>query len=368
MPDPIRLALVITELEPGGAERCLVNLATRLDRERFQPVVYSLGPRPRADRELLVEQLLAADVPVQFLGLTHWSQYFRAVRRLATRLAEQQAQVVQSFLFHANVVAARSSVRAGGPRFFTGIRVADPRRTRTSLERWATNRAERHICVSQSVADFCHQRSFAAQKLAVIRNGIDIAKWKTAQPADLTRFGVTAGRRAVVYVGRLDRQKGLGEFLGALKPLFAALPAHDLLLVGDGPEADRLKSLAVTLQIADRVHFAGWQADIPAIVAASDLLTLPSRWEGLPNAVLEAMAAGKPVAATRCEGVEELLGPAADGQSVPLSEFDRLPAMIAELLSKPERAAQLGRQNQQRAEEEFSLSAMVERYSTLYEC
>lgn len=368
MPEPIRLALVITELEPGGAERCLVNLATRIDRQRFEPVVYSLGPRPRVERDLLVTQLEAAGVPVQFLGLTHWSQYFRGVRRLAGLLAEQRADVVQAFLFHANVLAARASQQVGVPRLFTGIRVADPRRTRTSLERWTTSRADRIACVSQSVADFCRQRGFAAEKLVVIHNGIDVDRWKNAEPADLTRFGVPAGRRLIAYVGRLDRQKGLTEFFGVLNSFFKLAPDHDLLLVGDGPEADRLKSLAQSLQIADRVQFTGWQADVPALVAAGDLLVLPSLWEGLPNAVLEAMAAGKPVVATRTEGVTELLGAAAESQTVAIADVDRLPGKIAELLANPNFAAELGRQNQQRAEEEFSLTAMVSRYAALHEC
>src|SRR5262245_11569312 len=134
MSDPIRLALVITELAPGGAERCLANLATRLDSERFEPVVYSLGHRPRADKDLLFAHLEAARIPVSFLDLTHWSQYFRGVRRLAAMLAEQRVQIVQSFLFHANVLAARAALQAGTPRVCTGIRVADPRLTRTSLE------------------------------------------------------------------------------------------------------------------------------------------------------------------------------------------------------------------------------------------
>jgi glycosyltransferase involved in cell wall biosynthesis len=368
MAQPIRLALVITELEPGGAERCLVNLATRLDRSRFEPAVVSLGPRPAAGRDLLVEQLAAAEIPTHFLGLTHWSQYFRGVRRLAALLTEQRTQLVQAFLFHANVLAARAAAHAGVQKVFTGIRVADPRRTRTSLERWATRRADRFVCVSQSVADFCRQRGFAAEKLVVIPNGIDVELWKSAAPADLTKFCVPAGRRAIVFVGRLDRQKGLAEFFAVLKALFDAAPSHDLLLVGDGPERERLVQMAAHQGFADRVHFAGWQAGVPPILAACDLLILPSRWEGMPNAILEAMAAGKPVVATRCEGALELLGAAGESQSIALTELDQLAGKIAELLAKPNLAAELGRQNQKRAEVEFSLASMVARYEALYEC
>src|SRR5438034_10862366 len=92
---PKRLAFVITELEPGGAERCLVELATRIDRSRFLPVVYSLGPRPTEQRQSLIARLAEANVPTRFLDLTSPMQYFAAVRQLATMLREQQAHIVQ---------------------------------------------------------------------------------------------------------------------------------------------------------------------------------------------------------------------------------------------------------------------------------
>jgi glycosyltransferase involved in cell wall biosynthesis len=367
MPEPIRLALVITELEPGGAERCLANLATRLDPARFEPTVISLGPRPPAAKDLLVEQLAEAQIPVHFLGLTHWSQYFRGVRRLATLLAERRTQLVQAFLFHANVLSARAAAEAKAPHVCTGIRVADPRRTRSTLERWATRRADRFVCVSQSVADFCRQRGFAGEKLVVIPNGVDVGRWKTAAPADLTKFGVRAGRRAIVFVGRLDRQKGLAEFFTVLKDAFDAAPGYDLLLVGAGPERERLVQAAQQQGIADRVHFAGWQANVPAIVAACDLVVLPSRWEGMPNAILEAMAAGKPVVATQTEGVSELLGNSATHQLVTANDLEQMPCAIVEILNNPNLASDLGQRNQARANEEFNLDKMVQRYVALYE-
>jgi glycosyltransferase involved in cell wall biosynthesis len=367
MPQPIRLALVITELEPGGAERCLVNLTTRLDREQFEPAVYSLGPPPREGQDLLVEQLAAARVPTHFLGLTHWSQYFRGVRRLAALLAEHRPQVVQAFLLHANVLAARAAGEAQVPHVCTGIRVADPRRTRTSLERWATRRADRFVCVSQSVAEFCRRRGFAGEKLVVIPNGIEVERWKDARPADLTQFGVPSGRRAIAFVGRLDRQKGLIEFFDLLQAVFDAAPNHDLLLVGDGPERLRLKQAAQRTAIAEKVHFAGWQSDVPAIVAACDLVVLPSRWEGMPNAILESMAAGKPVVATRTEGIAELLGDASRGQTVELENLAQMAKAIGEILANPSRASDLGRQNQARADAEFGLQSMVRRYEALYQ-
>src|SRR4051794_26365845 len=145
---PSRLAFVITELEPGGAERCLVELATRMDRSLFSPVVYSLGSRPTAERQSLVAQLAKEGVPTHFLGFASPWHYFGAVRQLERMLREQRAEIVQTFLFHANVVGAAAARAAGVRSLITGVRVADPRWWRTAAERVMTKCAERHVCVS----------------------------------------------------------------------------------------------------------------------------------------------------------------------------------------------------------------------------
>ena len=119
---------------------------------------------------------------------------------------------------------------------------------------------------------------------------------------------------------------------------------------------------------ADRVHFAGWRADIPQILAASRLLVLPSLWEGMPNVVLEAMAAGLPVVATDVEGVRELLGPAADGQVVPLGDTqaftDRVIRLVRDTRNRPPKS---GAANRRRVAESFTLDGMVAAYQSLWQ-
>jgi glycosyltransferase involved in cell wall biosynthesis len=388
LPTSIRLALVITELEFGGAEQALVNLVTGLNRERFSPVVYSLQPRPKND--LLVRRLEEAKIPVHFLDVRSRWQFFSAVSRLTKLLRQQQPQIVQSFLFHANVVATLAARRAKVPRMVTGIRVADPSAWRQRVERWLTPKVDKIVCVSQGVADFCREKCrFPAEKLVVISNGVDLSRFENVQPADLTELGVPAGRRAIVYVGRLDRQKGLDWLLERVMPwvfkdlteyavrtgrqltpqLFQHehLPNHDLILVGDGSERQNLGSKSMTAGVFFNLHFTGWRADVPQILAASDLLVLPSRWEGMPNVVLEAMAAGKPVVATRAEGVLELLGDAADLQSCPAGDAAGFAERIIRLAQDRTLAAELGTQNRDRVSAEFSLTAMISRYASLYE-
>ena len=128
--------MVITELEVGGAERCLVQVACGLDRSRFAPVVYSLAARPPESRSSLVRQLEDAAVPVRFVGVRAAWQLGTAVKRLRSLLAEQQPQVVQTFLFHANVVGTLGGARfVRAPRLVHGMRVADPSWFRQAVER-----------------------------------------------------------------------------------------------------------------------------------------------------------------------------------------------------------------------------------------
>lgn len=358
---------MITELDVGGAEQAIVNLATGLDRQRFSPVVYSLQPRPTND--LLVRRLEDADIPVHFLRVNSYWQFFSAVSRLAEHFRQQQPQVVQSFLYHANIVATMAARRAKVPRMVTGIRVADPSLWRQRVERWFTAQADKVVCVSQGVADHCRDKCrFPAEKLAVIPNGVDLSRFENVPPADLTELGVPAGRRVMLYVGRLDKQKGLDWLLQKVMPrVLCELPEHDLLLVGDGPQREELKKLSEQQGLPTRVHFAGWRNNVAEVLSASDLLILASRWEGMPNVILEAMAAGKPVVATQAEGVQELLGAEATEQLCPHEDAAGFAERIVHLANDSVLAAELGAQNRARAAAEFSLEAMVSRYAALYE-
>lgn len=362
LPSPLPVALVITELDFGGAEQALVNLATGLSRERFSPAVYSLQSRPKND--LLVRRLEEAGIPVHFLDVhSHW-QFFSAVSRLAELFRQQQPQVVQSFLFHANVVGTMAARKANMPRVVTGIRVADPSAWRQRVERWLTPQMDKIVCVSQGVADFCRDKChFPAEKLVVIPNGVDVARFAQAIPATLTRFGIGSDKRAIVYIGRLEHQKGLDWLLTDVMRRVLHGKYH-LLLVGDGPLLAELTRAADNM--AGRVHFALWQPDVPEILAASDVLVLPSRWEGMPNVVLEAMAAGKPVVATRAEGVIELLGEGADLQTCAIGDASGFEQRLIRLTRDWNLASELGAQNQQRAAAEFSLAAMISRYEALF--
>ncbi len=366
---PLRIGLCITDLDLGGAEQCLANLATQLDRGQFEPTVYCLGPSPRDPRRSVVPRLQSAGIPVRFLEARRARQFPWVVQRLARMLRLDRPEVLQSFLFHANLVGRVAGRLAGVPVVLSGIRVAERAcRWHLWLDRWTQRLADRYVCVSRSVARFtASQACIPARKLVVIANGVDVNRFAGATAADLAEAGVARGRRVVVCVGRLARQKGCEWLIQSAPTWLGRLPECDLLLVGDGPMRPALERGVAQLGLAGRVHFAGFREDVPELLAASRLLVLPSRWEGMANALLEAMAAGLPIVASRVEGVEELLGAGTEEQTVDFGDTEALSARIVQLLRQPQRASELGAGNRARAAQQFDLPSMIRAYADLWQ-
>lgn len=364
---PIRLALVITELAVGGAERNLVRLATGLQGDGFEVRVFSLKEAPQPPRDALAVALEQAGVPTSFLNVRSAWQIPFATRRLAKTLYAWRPDVVQSFLFHANIISAWACRMARAPNLVWGLRVADPNPRRQWLERRLADRAARVVCVSESVKQFASAKlRLNDARLRVIPNGLDPSEFENIPPIDLTAFGLLPGRRALLCVGRLHEQKGLDWLLSLMPQLLERLPQHDLVCVGDGPQRRRLETLAQELGLPRRVHFVGFRNDVPRWLAAADLLLLPSRWEGMPNVVLEAMASGRPVVATASHGVAEALGDSSGPQIVAGPDAAVFQHQVVTILSDPKLASSLGQANRKRIQTHFSQAAATATYCQLY--
>lgn len=364
---PYRVALCITDLDVGGAEVALVKLATRLDRERFSPVVYCLGPRPKRPEASCAAKLESAGIAVHCLGARRWRDAVRVVGRLAGLLRAQRPHVLQSFLFHANVAGRIAARLAGVPRVVAGIRVAERKAGwHLWLDRLTSRWVDRYVCVSQAVAEFSIRKAgLPRQRVVVIPNGVDIAQYPARQPADLTQLGIPPQSRVATFVGRLDHQKGVDWLLQTAPRWLPTTECH-LLIVGEGPLYRYLMAVSRQLGIFANTHFVGWRQDVPEILAASTMLLLPSRWEGMANVLLEAMASRLPVVATDVEGVREVLGDTGPAQVVPFGDTDGLAARVTSLLKDRSLAESLGKANRRRVEEAFRIETTVESYQGLW--
>lgn len=372
----MRIALVITELHPGGAEKCFVNLACYLHSRGHQVEVWQLWPDPPPERRQLTQQLGEQGVVWHSGGARSTGQFISATRWLRGELIAFEPDVTQAFLFHANVatsLAHRRFPRRLSGRLFGGARVAQPERWRQRLQRWAAGPMEKLVCVSQSVAAHCHSvEKIPQDKLIVIPNGIELPATTTDNTVGWSRLGLPSdARRVLLFVGRLTEQKGIVEFMSRAVPdLLARLPEHHLVLMGDGEQSAQLRATAQSLPFASRIHLVGWQPQAIEWMRAAELLVLPTRYEGMPNAILEAMSVGKPVVSFAVDGVRELLGntDTADVQCVEPLDWPALVEALVALARDTSLQVRCGQANWSRAEQHFQLSDQLARYERLYEC
>lgn len=308
---PLRVVFCITELDDGGAERALVQIATRLDSggDGWPPhevAVVCLGPEAP-----LAAPLREAGIRVTCLG---WSKPWHLLRRRRLRdaIMSHQPDAVVSFLFHANV--STRLCRLGVP-VVASHRVAERGASwHLLLERWTAGRAMRHVAVSEGVRKRLIEAGIA-KNAVVIPNGVDFERFANATP-DPELWEPDTFR--LLAVGRLHEQKGFGELIDVIRQVDGPVPIH-LVIAGDGPLRgdlqDKLKKDTARedtdtrgRSATCRITLAGRIEDLPPLYRAADLFVLSSRWEGMPNVLLEAAAAGCPIFAAAVEGVREVVG------------------------------------------------------------
>lgn len=360
---PTRIAFCITDLDPGGAERALVQLVTRLDRNEWEPAVYCL-----AGSGDLVAVLEDAGVPVTCFN-ARGVRDLSVLKKLTRELRAFRPQLLQTFLFHANLIGRLAGWRAGVPLIVSGIRVAEKRmRGHLLLDRVTNRLVNVNVCVSRAVADFSIERGgLSREKTIVIPNGVDYERFANAEPTDLNQFSIPADSFVFVSVGRLDPQKGLTCLLDATAQLKSAGRENThLLLVGDGPQREELIAHAKELGIDNFVHFAGWRADVAEILRACHCLVLSSLWEGMANVVLEGMAAGIPVVATAVEGTAEQITDGVEGLLVAPNSVAALASAMETIIDETQFAQRLAKSAQAKVNKDFTWDAVTAAYEQLY--
>ena len=356
---PCRLLYVITELDIGGAENALCELATRLDRQAFQPEVACLqGEGPLAGR------LRARGVDVHTLGARgKWDR--RVLWRLRRLL--RRADLAHSFLFHANMATRIAAIGAGLAAVVSSARVAERSRPRRrSLERWTHRLTDAQVCVSTGVRDWYAAGGFPPHKLLVIPNGVDADRFAGRDPAFKTQLGLPADTPLVTAIGRLHEQKGMEFFLRAAASVRHSRPDCHFLLIGRGPLEAKLRAQARDLPLEDHITFLDFCDQVPAVLKATDVFVLPSLWEGMPNVVLEAMAAAVPVVASRVEGVADVIEHGKTGLLLMPKDIPSLSGSTRRLLDEPDRARAIGEAAQAHVRANFSIEATVRRHHELY--
>jgi glycosyltransferase involved in cell wall biosynthesis len=355
---------LIPTLDRSGAEKQMVLLATGLPRDRFRVEVAALTRLGPYEAELR-----AAGIPVTSIG-KRLKLDPGAFLRLVRFLKAKRFDVLQTWIFAADTYGRAAARLAGVPVVVTAEMAVDywKGRTELAIDRFLAHRTDRVVGNSDAVVAFYRQVGIPEDRLAMIPSGIGDEEPPTVDPAAVrASFGWPGDAPLVLFAGRLAPQKGVDDLLAALDLLQHVRPDVRTLIAGDGPLRGRLEGLAHAYRLDGAVRFLGHRDDVPRLLAAADLLVLPSLYEGLPNVVLEAMRFRKPVVATDAPGTTEVVEDGRTGLLVPRQHPPALTQAIRTVIEDRDRARRLGDAGRARVEAEFRADAMIARYADLYE-
>lgn len=377
--DRVDLWLFVTALSVGGAEKTLVDLANDLDRERYDVTVWTIFEQnPLADRlddhvtlrTLGVEGVTSADHAFAVEGAADPLDYARAPVRFVRAARRDRPDVIQSFLPSDNILARAAGVACPDTVVITGVRLVPTGEDdiRQAIDNWSSRFADHVVSNSAAGARFVRDYGVPEERVSVIHNGRDLSRFERDAPEGLRDgLGLPADAPVVGTVGRLIDRKGHDELLDAWVTVRDEVPDAHLLVVGDGPRRAALEARASDRGVADCVHFTGLRDDVPDLLAAMDAFAFPSHYEGLPGALLEAMAAGLPCVATPVDGNSELLTAYETGLFVGVDEPDELAWALVRVLQNDAFATDLGDAAAARARHTFSLDRMTTTFESLYE-
>jgi glycosyltransferase involved in cell wall biosynthesis len=360
----------------GGTENQFLLTASSLDPARFELHVACLQRRGALLER--VESLGCPLVEYPITSLYKWSTLQQQMK-LARYLRWNRIGIVHTYNFYPNVFGIPAAWLAGVPRIVASIRdtgaYLNP--LQAKAQRIACMMADSIVANADAVRSWLESQGHPPEKIRVIRNGVDFSRFAALPGAPRLRreFGLPDGVPIIAVLARLSRVKGIDDFVRAASGVASQFPDARFLVFGDSSHtgdpseatyADELRQLAATLGIAGRLLFAGYRTDVAELLPEITVSVLPSHTEGLPNAILESMAAGVPVVATNVGGVPELIDDGVTGLLVPPRDPRALSSAICRLLGDPALAHGLASAAKRSVRECFSLERMLRETEELY--
>lgn len=361
----LKVMLLVPTLDQSGAEKQLVLLACRLPPDEFDVHVVAMtrsGP--------LAKELADHGVRLTVLG-KKWKFDPFTFWRLRKLIQSEQPDILHTWLFAANayarlIVGRRMSHR---PKIVVSERCVDVWKSgwQLWLDQKLIGRTDRLIGNSHAVAEFYRSIGYPDDIVRVIHNGISIPEnFTTDREALLAELEIPVGSPVIGFIGRMARQKRGEDIVFAMALVAILRPDAHLLMIGEGPERDKLMKFARDIGIDNLVRFTGHRADAAKLLSVVDVFWLASDFEGLSNSLMEAMAAGVPCITSDIPPNRELVVDGETGFLVRVGDRVGFQQFTDRLLGDAELARRMGDAGRERMRREFSIDSMVDAHAKLY--
>jgi len=359
----LRVCLIIPTLDQGGAEKQITLLARGLDRNKFEVIVIVLtrtGPRE--------QELLDSGIAVHHINKRSKLDPF-AWLRLRKLLKQLKPDIVHAWLFAANAYGRSAAMSAGVPVILGSERSVDPWKNALQfwIDRFLLKRTQGLTANSRGTIDFYQKHGLDSKRFQLIPNGIEpITPSRLSRAEACEKMGVSVERKIIISVGRLWAQKGYKDLLWAAELLRVMREDICYVIVGEGPDRERLELYRDNIRGASQIFFLGHRTDVADLLPHCEILWNGSLYEGQSNVILEAMQCGLAVIASDIPGNQELIQHEHTGLLYPLGNVNDLTRLTNTLLNDDSRRKAMTTNAQQHIVREHSVEQMISRHSAYY--
>lgn len=367
----MKILHLINTLSAGGAELHLLTLCRHLKRQGLEPVVACLREQVGGSRSLRDD---FEDEGIRVIRLETDSRFdLRSISRLAGLVAKERPNILHTHLPRADIAGAcRRLLHPSVPWICSVHDIHDNSwsgRWTLPIFNFIWRRADRVIAISHAVKDWLvKDRAVPAEKVSVIHYGIEAERFSQSR-SDLAQEWVLEDKLVIGAIGRLEPRKGHDCLLYAIAELKKIVPGVSLLIAGHDPwgYGKELQSLIEQLDLSREVRLVGFQSDIAAFLGAIDIFAFATQSEGFGQVVIEAMAAGKPVVASKIAPLTEIIREGETGVLVSRDDPRAFADAIAWLFTHPDQAREMGKRGQARVYNHFSAGKMAAKTLLLYD-
>jgi glycosyltransferase involved in cell wall biosynthesis len=367
MEDKIKILYVFAALPVGGAEQVLVIELQGLDKTRFTPMVCVISEKGPVGE--IIEKMGIPVMPLHRMKKNRFDH--RIIREIKEIILREKISLVHTHLYDGGKYGRMAARMAGVPGIIHTVHnIYVKRRTKYHLINWALSFfTDRIIAVSGAVKEsLIRYDRIKPEKVQVIYNGIDFQKFNDHVSSREVRseLGIKPEDFVIGVIARLEEQKGHRYLLEALAQKPELLVPFKILIIGDGKLRPALEEESRKRGLSSHVLFLGTRKPISPMLKAMDLFLLPSLWEGFSMAILEALAAGVPVIATRVGGAEEVITSGEDGFLIPPGDVQSLAEALLDAFSHRDKYLEMARKGKERVHQNFSKERHVDALQRLY--